>query len=95
MHPCFTVEGLSFTYPQSISPALENVNLTIEEGAFLLLCGKTGSGKSTLLRMLKREMTPHGTLQGRRLYGDTDIAALDGRVSVSYTHLTLPTNREV
>ena len=83
MHPCFTIENLSFTYPQGTAPVLKDVSLTVEEGAFLLLCGKTGSGKSTLLRMLKREMTPHGTLRGRRLYGDTDIAALDGRVSAS------------
>lgn len=83
MQPCFTIENLSFTYPQGTAPVLEDVSLTVEEGAFLLLCGKTGSGKTTLLRMLKREMTPHGTLQGRRLYGNTDIAALDGRVSAS------------
>ena len=37
MHPCFTIEKLSFTYPQGTAPVLEDVSLAVEEGAFLLL----------------------------------------------------------
>lgn len=81
--PCFAIENLSFTYPESDTPALENLSLIIEEGAFLLLCGKTGSGKTTLLHMLKKEMTPHGIMQGKRLYKGDDIDGLDPRMSAS------------
>lgn len=81
--PCFTIENLSFTYPNAEAPALENLSLTVEEGAFLLLCGKTGSGKTTLLHMLKKEMPPHGTMQGKRLYKGDDIDGLDPRTSAS------------
>ena len=81
--PCFAIENLSFTYPKSDTPALENLSLVVEEGAFLLLCGKTGSGKTTLLHMLKKEMTPHGIMQGKRLYKGDDIDGLDPRTSAS------------
>ena len=77
--PCFAVENLAFTYPGSSVPALKDLSLTIEEGAFVLLCGKTGSGKTTLLHMLKKEMTPHGILYGRRLYKGEEIGGLDSR----------------
>ena len=29
--PCFTIENLSFTYPNAEAPALENLSLTVEE----------------------------------------------------------------
>lgn len=45
-----TVENLSFTYLGSEKPALKNVNLTIQEGECVLLCGKSGCGKTTLTR---------------------------------------------
>lgn len=39
-------------HPGEKLPALHNINLTIEQGEFLLLLGPSGSGKSTLLRIL-------------------------------------------
>ncbi|QGY32594.1 ABC transporter ATP-binding protein [Pantoea cypripedii] len=33
-------------------PVLKNINLTIEEGEFVVIVGPSGSGKSTLLRMI-------------------------------------------
>ncbi len=80
---CFAVENVTFTYRGSSVPALDHVSFTIEEGAFVLLCGKTGSGKTTLLHMLKKEMTPHGILHGRRLYKGKEISGLDSRLSAS------------
>lgn len=61
---CFEVKNLSFSYPLSDKKALNNINLTISKGEFTVICGRSGSGKSTLLRMLKPELTPHGTAEG-------------------------------
>lgn len=60
----FAIENLRFTYPGSVSPALDGINLTVENGEFLVLCGKSGCGKSTLLRQLKTVLTPHGEREG-------------------------------
>ncbi len=58
------VKNLTFTYPNCAAPAIEGVDLTVEKGEFLAVCGPTGCGKSTLLRLLKRELAPLGTLSG-------------------------------
>ena len=39
-------------YPGTKAPAVDRLNLTIEDGEFLVLVGPSGSGKSTALRML-------------------------------------------
>jgi energy-coupling factor transporter ATP-binding protein EcfA2 len=44
------VRNLSYKYPNSSKPALENVNLEITRGEFILITGRTGSGKSSLCR---------------------------------------------
>lgn len=62
----FKIKNLSFTYPDSKTQALKNINLTVNQGEFIVICGKSGSGKSTLLRMLKPELAPHGSLSGDR-----------------------------
>lgn len=48
----FEVQNLTYYYPESDSPALRNINLSIEEGELLLVVGGSGSGKSTLARVL-------------------------------------------
>lgn len=58
------IKNLSFRYSTGNSPALRNVNLTLNEGEILLLCGSSGSGKTTLLRLLKKELSPVGELHG-------------------------------
>ena len=52
------VEDLSFRYSGSDSYALRNVNLSISEGEFVVLAGKSGCGKTTLLRCLNG-LIPH------------------------------------
>jgi multiple sugar transport system ATP-binding protein len=39
-------------YPGTKEPAVDRLNLTVEDGEFLVLVGPSGSGKSTALRML-------------------------------------------
>ena len=47
-----TLENISFTYPGETTPALQNINLTINEGQHIALVGKTGAGKTTLVNLL-------------------------------------------
>lgn len=61
--------------------ALRNLNLSIKQGEFLLLCGESGCGKTTLLRMLKRELAPFGEKQGRIFYKGILQEELDERTS--------------
>jgi multiple sugar transport system ATP-binding protein len=45
-------ENVLRTYPGSTTPAINNLNLEVKDGEFLVLVGPSGCGKSTLLRML-------------------------------------------
>jgi ATP-binding cassette subfamily B protein len=54
VEPSITVDNLSFTYPNTHVPALENVSFEIKTGETLAVVGKTGSGKTTLVNLLLR-----------------------------------------
>lgn len=69
----FTIENLTFTYPHREKPAIENLNLTIGAGEFLVVCGQSGSGKSTLLRNLKTVLAPFGKKTGQILFYGTPL----------------------
>jgi multiple sugar transport system ATP-binding protein len=45
-------ENASRIYPGTTKPALDKLNLTVNDGEFLVLVGPSGCGKSTSLRML-------------------------------------------
>jgi energy-coupling factor transport system ATP-binding protein len=60
------VEEVTYTYPNAEEPALREVDLSAEEGEFILLTGPSGCGKTTLCRCLNG-LIPHfysGDLQG-------------------------------
>ena len=73
------VKDLTFTYPNCTKPAIEGVNLTVEKGEFLAVCGPTGCGKSTLLRLMKRELAPLGELSGEITVDGIPQSALSER----------------
>ena len=73
------VKDLTFTYPNCSKPAIEGVNLTVEKGEFLAVCGPTGCGKSTLLRLMKRELAPLGELSGEITVDGIPQSALSER----------------
>lgn len=70
------IKNLKFYYPDMSEPALENINLTVNAGEFIVLCGASGSGKSTLLKMLKPTLSPHGRKEGDILFCGEPICNL-------------------
>ncbi|MGE7931416.1 ABC transporter ATP-binding protein [Viridibacillus arvi] len=77
------IQHVNFQYPDKQERVLDDINLTIEEGEFAVLCGTSGCGKSTLLKHLKREIAPHGDKSGTILYAGTTLADLPDRVAAS------------
>src|SRR4051794_33749817 len=65
--------GATRVYPGSTVAAVDNLDLEIEDGEFMVLVGPSGCGKSTSLRMLAglEEVT-----EGRILIGDRDVTHL-------------------
>ena len=53
------MEDVTKTYSSgSDVPALNGINLHIQEGEFVFIVGKSGSGKSTLIKLLLKELDP-------------------------------------
>jgi len=52
-----SLEHVSKSYKEGI-PALNDINLDIEEGEFVFIMGDSGSGKSTLIKLLLKELEP-------------------------------------
>ena len=76
----FEIKDLTFSYASAKGRhSLENVSLTIEQGEFLVLCGKSGSGKSTLLRQLKTVLTPNGKRTGEILFRGIPLKQVSDR----------------
>jgi ATP-binding cassette subfamily B protein len=68
------VENLSFTYPGSDRPAVQDISLHIRRGEVIALVGENGSGKTTLAKLLARLYEPDA---GRVIWDDRDALSFD------------------
>ena len=69
-----TVDRVSFRYPDTPHPALEDVSFSLRAGEVVALVGENGSGKTTLAKLLCHLYTP---TEGRILWDGADTAAFD------------------
>lgn len=70
---------LCFAYPEEEHRALNHVSFNVQDGEFLVLCGKSGCGKSTLLTHLKTPLTPHGKRKGEIFFQGKPIGQMSNR----------------
>ncbi|MBO8092671.1 MAG: ATP-binding cassette domain-containing protein [Prosthecochloris sp.] len=79
------IENLSFSYGPAQVTLFEDLQLTVDTGAFVLLRGASGTGKSTLLRLICRlQPFSHGRIlfKGRSI---DDMPPAELRQRVLYT----------
>lgn len=63
-------QNVSFTYPGTNAPVLQNVSFTVEPGSKLAIMGATGSGKTTLLNLIPRFFD---ATEGRILINEKEV----------------------
>ncbi len=93
-----TLEAVTKIFPGTTVAAVEDLDLTIEDGEFVVLVGPSGSGKTTALRMIAglEEMT-HGRIRvGDRTIGNSpprtrDMAMVFQNYAL-YPHMTVRDN---
>ena len=67
-------ENVSFIYPASSGPALNNINFSIKAGEILGIIGSTGSSKSTLVQLIPRL---YDVTEGSIKVGGVDVRDYD------------------
>jgi ATP-binding cassette, subfamily B, bacterial len=78
------VKNLSFIYPGSSLPILQDINLSIAPGEMVALVGENGAGKTTLAKLLCRlyDPTDGDIFWHDRSYRDLDLNDLRSRIAV-------------
>lgn len=77
-------QGLTYQYPGTVTPAIQDISFTIEPGETVALVGPIGSGKSTLAKALPRILEiPEGQLFIDN-YDVTQVALPDLRRAIAF-----------
>ncbi len=91
MRTMIEIDDLTFIYGSRTAPTLAGINLTVAEGEFVLITGRTGCGKSTLLKTLNGLIPQEsgGSMTGLvRVAGrdtrDVGVAELSGLVGLVF-----------
>ena len=71
-------KNVFFAYPGSSEGGLHNIDLTVPDGQFVILCGRSGCGKTTLTRLVNGLIPQffEGELQGEVLLDGENIAEM-------------------
>ena len=89
--PAVSIQGMQKFYGSF--HALKNIDLTVEKGEKLVICGPSGSGKSTMIRCINRLEEHDGgriTVLGTEL--NDDVGNIDGirrEVGMVFQHFNL------
>lgn len=69
------IHDFSYTYPGEQTPALLDINISIEQGEFIVIAGASGSGKSTLGKALAGFLfqNEHPQYSGKIYVNNTDM----------------------
>ncbi len=80
------LDAVSFTYPDTSSKVLQDVNLSFKKGEVVALVGENGSGKTTLVKLLCRLYDPtEGTIHwGKDNIKHFKLTDLRQKISVIY-----------
>ena len=79
-----TFRNLTYSYPGTTTPALEDINLTIQPGETIAIVGSIGAGKSTLANTIPRLLDVEA---GQLFLDDYDVTKLrlkDLRRAIAY-----------
>ena len=60
MSTALRMRGAGYRYPTSVAPVVADLDLHVNPGEIVLLCGPTGCGKSTALRRAAGLLSAHG-----------------------------------
>lgn len=70
----FTVNNVSFCYPEVSIPALRNISFSFSQGECIAVVGASGSGKSTLLDLVLKLLDP---TEGEIRIDDVELSTID------------------
>jgi energy-coupling factor transport system ATP-binding protein len=81
MYMQIKIQNLNYYYPNSNEKALDDINLEIKDGEFILVAGYSGSGKSTLAKCITGAVPNFygGKIGGKVLLDDEEILKIDER----------------